>query len=77
VSAWGSGDPTEPQPRPVAQHQPIRNDRRNDRRNDSIMIALVVLLTFTLGAIVMMGTIYSLYGTVEQLMQTPMCREVK
>lgn len=74
MSAWGSGDPTEPQPRPVAQPHPQPS---RQARNDSIMVALVVLLTFALGTIVMMGTILSLYGTVEHLVQTPMCREAK
>lgn len=41
------------------------------------MVALVVLLTFALGAIVMFGTIYSLNGTVEHLMQIPLCQEPK
>lgn len=72
TTRWGGQDPTEPQPRPVVQYT-----RHCPERNDSIMVALIVLLTFALGAIVMLGTIYSLYGTVEHLMQIPMCQEPK
>lgn len=40
------------------------------------MVALIVLLTFVLGVIVMLMTVYSLYSTVEHLLTIPMCQEV-
>lgn len=73
TTRWGSEDPTEPQPRPV-DPRPVHHcpECRND-----CPVAVVVLLTFALGAIAMLGTIYSLNATVEHLMQTPMCQEPK
>lgn len=76
MTAWGSsGDPTEPQPRPVATD--YHTHECPERRSDPLMVALVVLLTFALSVIALLGAIYSLNGTVEHLMQIPMCQEPK
>lgn len=74
MSAWGSDDdPTTPHPRPF--DAPVVLEPA--RRTDSLMVALLVLVTFALAAIVMLAAVYSMDRAVEQLIQTPMCQETK
>ena len=71
---WGGEDPTDRMPTPQ------RDDRYpapqyHERRGDNVGLALIVLLTFILGASALLSAVFSLNGTIERLLAVPMCQE--
>jgi hypothetical protein len=72
---WGA-DPTDrmttPQP---ADQYPVHH--YHVRRGENIGLAVVVLLTFILGASAVLAAMFSLADTIDRLMAVPMCLETK
>lgn len=71
--SW-TNDPTDPQmPRPTA----TAYIAPTERRTETVGLALIVLLTFLLGAGTLMAAVLSLNGTIDRLMAAPMCVQEK
>lgn len=47
----------------------------HERRGDNVGLALIVLLTFILGAAALLSAVFSLNETIERLLAVPMCQE--
>jgi hypothetical protein len=72
VTTWGE-DPTDRMPTQRADHYPVH--AHHERRGDNVGLALIVLLTFILGAAALLSAVFSLNATIDRLLAVPMCQE--
>lgn len=71
---WGD-DPTDQTPiPPQIEHH---THHHAEKRGDAIAFTLIVLATFILGSVAVLGANYSLARTVDRLLSVPMCQEGK